>query len=78
MKTAISIPDEVFKKAEKLARRLGISRSQLYSQAVEKYVNKHRPEAITDAMNRVLDEVGNPTDPFVSSATRKVLEETEW
>lgn len=78
MKTAISIPDEVFKRAEKLARRLGISRSQLYSQAVEKYVNKHRPEAITNAMNRVLDEVGDARDAFVSSAAHRVLEGTEW
>jgi metal-responsive CopG/Arc/MetJ family transcriptional regulator len=78
MKTAISIPDDVFKKAEKLARRLGISRSQLYSQAVEKYVNKRRPEAITHAMNRVLDEVGDTRDAFVSSAAHRVLEGTEW
>jgi len=78
MKTAISIPDEVFKRAEKLARRLRMSRSQLYSQAVEKYVNKRRPEAITSAMNRALDEVGDSGDAFVSSAAYKVLERTEW
>jgi metal-responsive CopG/Arc/MetJ family transcriptional regulator len=59
MNTTISIPDKVFKKAEQLARRLGISRSQLYSEAVENYINKRRPESITNAMNHVLDEVGN-------------------
>lgn len=55
-----------------------MSRSQLYSQAVEKYVNKRRPEAITSAMNRALDEVGDSGDAFVSSAAYKVLERTEW
>jgi metal-responsive CopG/Arc/MetJ family transcriptional regulator len=39
MKTAISIPDQVFKSAEVLASRLGISRSELYAKAIEAYVS---------------------------------------
>jgi predicted transcriptional regulator len=77
MKTAISIPDEVFKKAEQLARRLGMSRSQLYREAVEDYVNRRRPESITEAMNRVVDEVERPEDELVSTTARRVLERTE-
>jgi metal-responsive CopG/Arc/MetJ family transcriptional regulator len=77
MKTAISIPDKIFKKADRLARRLGISRSQLYSEAVEAYVNRRRPESITEAMNRVVDEVGPARDDFVSAAANRVLERTE-
>ena len=78
MKTAISIPDEIFKKAERLARRLGISRSHLYRLAVEDYVKKRRPESITNAMNRVLDKVEASGDEFVSSAAQRVLARTEW
>ena len=78
VKTAISIPDKIFKKADRLARRLGISRSQLYSEAVEAYVNRRRPESITEAMNRVVDEVDSSGDNFVSAAAGSVLERTEW
>ena len=78
MKTAISIPDEMFKKAKRLARRLGISRSQLYTHAIEDYVKRRRPESITEAMNRAVDEVGHSDEEFVSAATRRVLERTEW
>ncbi len=48
MKTAISILDEIFKKAERLARRLGISRSQLYAHAVEDYVKAIYKLSITN------------------------------
>lgn len=80
MKTAISVPDDVFEEAEKLAKRLKITRSQLYRQALADYVARHSPEAITEALDRVcaeLDAEAGP-DPFVSAAARRVLERTEW
>ncbi len=67
MKTAISIPDEIFKRAERLARRLGISRSQLYAHAVDEHVKKRRPESITEAMNRVVDKVGHSDEDGATS-----------
>jgi metal-responsive CopG/Arc/MetJ family transcriptional regulator len=78
MKTAISIPDDVFEGAERLARRTKKSRSQLFSDAVKEYVARHAPEHVTEAMNRVCAELGQPTDGFVSSAARRVLERSEW
>ena len=78
MKTAVSIPDDVFEGAERLARRTKKSRSQLFSDAVREYVARHAPEDITDAMDRVCAELGRSTDQFVSSAARRVLERTEW
>ncbi|HXV63026.1 MAG TPA: CopG family transcriptional regulator [Vicinamibacteria bacterium] len=78
MKTAISIPDDVFKKADRLARRLGMSRSQLYSLAVEEYVTRMRPESITDAMNRVVERLDEPCDDFVAAAAKNVLSKSEW
>jgi metal-responsive CopG/Arc/MetJ family transcriptional regulator len=78
MKTAVSIPDEVFRGAERLARRTRKSRSQLYSEAVKEYVARHAAEEVTEALNRVCDEVGDQKDPFLASAARGVMERTEW
>jgi len=56
MKTAISIPDNVFRAAERLARRLGLSRSELYARAVAEFVAQHRGQDITERLNAVYDE----------------------
>jgi len=78
MKTAVSIPDEVFHKAERLAQRSKRSRSELFSAALSEYVARHAPDEVTDAMNRVHDDIGEETDAFVASASRPVLERSEW
>jgi antitoxin MazE6 len=77
MKTSVSIPDDIFKGAERLARRTKKSRSQLFSEAVKEYIARHAPEDITDAMDRVCAELRHPADRFVSSAARRVLERSE-
>ena len=53
MKTAISIPDPIYRAADRLARRLGLSRSRLYAKAIAAYVERHREEATTEALNQV-------------------------
>jgi antitoxin MazE6 len=78
MKTAISIPDDVFEQAERLARRTKKSRSQLFSDALKEYVARHAPDDVTDAMNRVCADLGDSRDEFVSAASRRVLERVEW
>ena len=79
MKTAISLPDDVFEAAERQARRAQKSRSQLYAEALAEYLARHAPDEVTEAMNRVVDEVGEaPSDRFVGEAARRILERTEW
>jgi metal-responsive CopG/Arc/MetJ family transcriptional regulator len=78
MKTAISIPDDIFRSAERLARRTKKSRSQLFSDAVSEYIARHAADEVTEAMNRVCDELAKPEDGFVSEAARRTLERTEW
>lgn len=79
MKTAVSIPDDVFAGAERLAHRTKRSRSEIYSAAVREYIARHSGDAVTEAMNSVLDEVGGAGgDPFVSLAARNALEQVEW
>jgi metal-responsive CopG/Arc/MetJ family transcriptional regulator len=78
MKTAVSVPDDVFKRADNLAKRLKISRSELYAQAVAEFVSRHSPDDVTAAFNRVCAEVGGKPDPAFQHAARRVLETTEW
>jgi metal-responsive CopG/Arc/MetJ family transcriptional regulator len=78
MKTAVSIPDAVFEKIERLARRAGRSRSEVFSAALSEYVARHAPDEVTEALDRVCAEVGDQQDTFVSAAAHRVLETTEW
>ena len=78
MKTAVSVPDDVFAKAERLARRMKKSRSELFSNALAEYIARHAPDHVTETMDRVCDEIGSETDPFVAGASRLILERAEW
>jgi len=79
MKTAISLPDRVYREAERYARRTGKSRSQLYAEALAEYLTRHAPEEVTEAMNAIADHLGDSrSDRFVSAAARRVLESVEW
>jgi metal-responsive CopG/Arc/MetJ family transcriptional regulator len=78
MKTAISLPDKVFRAAEAYARRMKKSRSQLYSEAIAEYLARHAPDEITAAMDKVIEQIDEPVDPFVSAAARRTLRQVEW
>jgi metal-responsive CopG/Arc/MetJ family transcriptional regulator len=78
MKTAVSIPDDVYVKAERLARRSRKSRSELYSDALREYTARHASEEITDALDKICDEIGGEPDATVHAAGRRALERTEW
>ena len=78
MKTAVSIPDEVYAEAEQLARRLNTSRSQLYAKALTEFINRHSDDPITAAMNRVVESVDADDDQFSQEASRQTLKRVEW
>jgi metal-responsive CopG/Arc/MetJ family transcriptional regulator len=78
MKTAVSIPDEVFHRVERFARRAGRSRSEVFSAALQEYVARHAADEVTEAMDRVCANVNGQPDAFVRAASRRVLERTEW
>lgn len=78
MKTAVSVPDDVFESAERLARRDGRSRSEVYSAAIREYVARHAPDEVTDALNEVIGDIDPPPDPFVRAAGNRVIESSEW
>lgn len=78
MKTAVSIPDEVFERAERLARRVRQSRSEVFSRALREYVARHASDEVTEAMDRVCAEVGGEDQRFGAAAARRALERSEW
>jgi predicted transcriptional regulator len=78
MKTAISVPDAVYERAERLARRLNKSRSQLYSEALAEYLARHHPDAITKAYDEVCKEIDSGQDDFGREAARRTFERINW
>lgn len=78
MKTAVSVPDDVFEEAEQLARRMKRSRSEVYSRALAEYVARHAPDRVTEAMDRALVEVGESADHFVRTVSRRILKRSDW
>ena len=79
MKTAISLPDDLFEAGERHRKRHRKSRSQLYAEALSEYLSRHAPDEVTEAMNEVLQELGDPgPERFVTAAARRVLARTEW
>lgn len=78
MKTAISLPDDLFESADDLAERLGVSRSQLYATAVAEYVAKHRDEDVTARLNEVYGEHDTGLEPRVRRAQAWSVGTAEW
>jgi metal-responsive CopG/Arc/MetJ family transcriptional regulator len=78
MKVAVSIPDDVFEEADALAARLHTSRSDIYARALAAYVGEHDHDRVTEAMNLVVDAVGESAEEFTRLAARRVLDRSEW
>ena len=80
MKTAISIRDEVFEAAERTARALGLSRSQLYTRAVSEFVARQQREGVTERLDAVYG--GDPTasrlDPAITALQSRSLPAEDW
>jgi metal-responsive CopG/Arc/MetJ family transcriptional regulator len=79
MKTAISVPDQLFGEADALARQLHLSRSELYVRALEAFVREHRGEWITERLNVVLAETDSALDPVLAQMQFASLpEDDNW
>jgi predicted transcriptional regulator len=79
MKTAVSVPDDLFTQVDRLAKRSRRSRSEVYSAALREYVARHAPDEVTAGLDAMLEEVGQPDgDRFTAAAASRTLESTEW
>ena len=78
MKTAVSVPNEVFERADRLAKRLEMSRSELYSRALREYLARHSADEVTHALDHLCEGLDTNSDDFVREASRRIVEATEW
>ena len=78
MKTAISIPDELFEAADRAAKMLEVSRSELYATAVLEYVNRHRNKDITEKLDEVYASNDSSVDPNLTNVQLKLLSKEKW
>lgn len=78
MKTAISLPDELFAQAEAEARRMKVSRSELYSKALAEFLQRNEDADITRRLNEVYDQVDSSLDPELHEAQLRSFTKESW
>jgi metal-responsive CopG/Arc/MetJ family transcriptional regulator len=78
MKTAISVPDHVFRTAEHFAREQKVSRSSLFTRAVEEFLAHHRREGVTERLNRVYASEDSALDPVLQKLQFASLPKERW
>jgi len=77
MKTAISVPGVLFKRADRPARKMKKSRSELYSDAISEYVSRHDPAEVTKALDELYSELDSRPHRSLYEAARRLLVSTE-
>jgi hypothetical protein len=75
---SISLPDAIFREAERLASRLKKSSAQLFQEALGEYLARHDPEAITEGIDGLVKRLDSSPDEFTSAAARRVLRRSDW
>lgn len=78
MKTAVSIPDELFDEAEQLAERLNLNRSQLFVRALEEFVSREGEDPVTGKLNEIASEVETSGGVEATALGRHLVESGGW
>ena len=78
MRVSVSIPDDLFLRAEAAARRRRVSRSQLYATAISELLERERRQAITDKLNEVYSRESSELDPVLRQLQFKSLRRESW
>jgi metal-responsive CopG/Arc/MetJ family transcriptional regulator len=78
LKTAISLPDQIFEEAEALAQQLGISRSELYTEALKAYLRRYNRERILSKLNEVYSKEPSELDPVLAKMQFMSLPREDW
>lgn len=78
MKTAISVPDEVFEAAERAAKKLGVSRSEFYSNAVRDFIERYGREGITQSLDNVYASSESGVDKALAAMQWSSIPKEEW
>jgi metal-responsive CopG/Arc/MetJ family transcriptional regulator len=78
MKTAISIPDNLFKVAEETAKKYGISRSNLFTKAIEEFIKNHNPQDITNILNNIYETQDSNIDEDILEMQINSINQEDW
>ncbi len=78
MKVAVSIPDRIFRAAERISKRRRVSRSQLYAQALEAFIESQSGTEVTEQLNRVYSQTSSKLEPGLERAALEVLKRERW
>ncbi len=78
MKVAVSIPDDLFRTAETVSRKLKVTRSRLYATALADYVGKHQGRKLTERLNTVYEAEDSQLDPLIRRAQKRALGTGAW
>jgi len=78
MKTAISVPDEVLEAADRTAKKLGVSRSELYSTAVHEYIERHRIEDVTSKLDDLYASASSELDELLGRMQAQSITKEDW
>lgn len=78
MKTAISLPDDLFAVADKYANENGLTRSALIAEALREYIDKHKSIDLTLKINEAIQHIGQPRDSAVIARSSTLLRNSEW
>lgn len=78
MKTAISLPNSVFEEAEAIAQQLGLSRSELYTKALQAYLQKYSRVSILRQLNQIYAKESSELDPLLARMQFLSLPREDW
>jgi metal-responsive CopG/Arc/MetJ family transcriptional regulator len=78
MKTAVSVPDELFRQAEAAAKKLRMSRSKLYATALSEFLDRKRSKSITERLNEVYSKHDSKLDPALERMALETLRKERW
>ena len=78
MKTAISIPDQIFSQADRFARLRKMTRSALFTIAVDEYIQHHRQDDVTDKLNEIYAKTDSSLDPVLNNLQILSLPKEDW
>jgi metal-responsive CopG/Arc/MetJ family transcriptional regulator len=78
MKTAVSVPDDLFRMAEATARRLRVSRSKLYTTAISEFLDRQQTDSVTERLNAVYSRRPAKVDLALLRAQMQSLDKDSW
>lgn len=78
VKTAISVPKDLFELSERLAKKLKVSRSKIFAMGIKKLGEEYDEEEIIASINRVCEEVDTSVDPVLFKMAMLSLPKDEW